>query len=392
MFAVAPRANAQQPDGGEVYAAAGRVSFGAEVSVVGGRRDDDAFFNYTDYRRNTLRMSRLRVMGEWRVATRLAFVGEARTENADSVGVPALYVRWRPFDAHDISVQAGRVPPVIGAFPRRAYGHDNLVIGAPLAYQYLTSLRPDAVPATVDELLTMRARGWQPSYTVGATHLRPGLPLASGLRWDTGVEVSWRRAPVQLAFALTRAAPSRALAFDDRSAGPGWSARVASVTPAGPVIGVSAASGPWLEPALAMTAGGASARSAQRLFGLDAEYGRGPWLARGEWIRTIFTLPLAGPATDSSSLGAWSGYVEGRYRLAPRWQLAARAETLRFADVTDSAARVQTWDADVHRVEGAFTFRLLRQAQIKAAWQHDWRRGGRVRTRGFPAVEFLCWF
>jgi len=36
---------------------------------------------------------------------------------------------------------------VIGAFARQAYGRDNLVIGTPLAYQYLTSLRPDALPA-----------------------------------------------------------------------------------------------------------------------------------------------------------------------------------------------------------------------------------------------------
>src|SRR5437660_527842 len=57
-------------------------------------------------------------------------------------------------------IQLGRVPPTFGAFPRRAYSTDNPFIGYPLAYQYLTSLRADALPANADELLQMRARGW----------------------------------------------------------------------------------------------------------------------------------------------------------------------------------------------------------------------------------------
>ena len=52
------------------------------------------------------------------------------------------------------------MPPTFGAFARRTYATDNPLIGYPLAYQYLTSLRPDALPANADELLRMRGRGW----------------------------------------------------------------------------------------------------------------------------------------------------------------------------------------------------------------------------------------
>ena len=118
-------------------------------------------------------------MGEWRVAQRFSILGEARSENGDGVEVPAFYGRWQPWARHDLTVQAGGIPPVIGAFPRRAYGRDNVVIGSPLAYQYLTSLRPDALPATVDDLLRMRGRGWQPSYPIGSTGGRPGCARSS---------------------------------------------------------------------------------------------------------------------------------------------------------------------------------------------------------------------
>ena len=79
----------------------------------------------------------------------------------------ALYLRIRPWTTRDFDIQVGRVPPTFGAFARRTYANDNPLIGYPLAYQYLTSLRPDAVPANADELLRMRGRGWLSNYSLG---------------------------------------------------------------------------------------------------------------------------------------------------------------------------------------------------------------------------------
>ena len=83
-----------------------------------------------------------------------------------------------------------------GAFRRRSarshggeYGAGNPLIGYPLAYQYLTAVRPDALPASTDDVLRMRARGWRPSYPIGSLEVAPGLPLMTAFRWDTGVQV-----------------------------------------------------------------------------------------------------------------------------------------------------------------------------------------------------------
>lgn len=138
-----------------------RLAAGGEVTAILGPADKDAFFNYTDYDQNALRVARLRLFGEWRaVADRVSVVGELRTENGTDLDAPALYLRWRPAASTRLWIQAGRIPPVIGAFARRAYGRDNAVLGLPLIYQYLTSLRPDALPRTPDDLLRMRGRGW----------------------------------------------------------------------------------------------------------------------------------------------------------------------------------------------------------------------------------------
>src|SRR4029079_3492019 len=85
-----------------------------------------------------------------------------------------------------------------GSFSRQVYGKDNPLIGYPLAYQYLTSLRADALPANVDELLRMRGAGCLSSYSIGNTVPARGVPLTSSLTWDTGVQVTsgWKASDV----------------------------------------------------------------------------------------------------------------------------------------------------------------------------------------------------
>ena len=58
----------------------------------------------------------------------------------------ALYVRVRPWTRGAFDIQVGRIPPTFGAFPRRSYEAENPLIGYPLAYQYLTSLRAGRGP------------------------------------------------------------------------------------------------------------------------------------------------------------------------------------------------------------------------------------------------------
>ena len=204
MLTLLPRAlSAQTLPAGPATAFDGRLAAGAEVVATIGDRDESAFFNYTDYEHNVLRMFRVALSGSWRPFERLAFVGEVQSEDLTEVRPYAAYVRIRPIRSVPLDIQAGRIPPVFGSFGRRAYNVNNPVIGYPLAYQYLTSLRPDAIPATHDDLLCMRARGWLATYPVGSPDPAPGIPLISAFRWDTGVQAHWRHDIVEVAGAVT---------------------------------------------------------------------------------------------------------------------------------------------------------------------------------------------
>ncbi|HEY7285563.1 MAG TPA: hypothetical protein VH497_08980, partial [Vicinamibacterales bacterium] len=196
-------ASAQTLPAGPVELAGGTVRVTGNVSVAVGSHDEIAFFNYTDYEHNALRLFRVSFAGTWQPTSRLAVLTEFRSEDLERVRTYALYLRARPWKSIPLDVQVGRIPPVFGAFARRSYATDNPLIGYPLAYQYLTSLRPDSIPASADDLLLMRARGWQASYPVGSPVPAPGVPLFSAFRWDTGVEAHVDTTHVEGAFAVT---------------------------------------------------------------------------------------------------------------------------------------------------------------------------------------------
>ena len=111
FLTLATAAGAQGREGGYGWPAAG-LSVAGDLSAVIGPIDHDAFFNYTDYEQDALRLARLRFVAEWRPRERLSFVAELRSESGDALDAAAWYVRWEPFgDA--LRIQAGRIPPVM---------------------------------------------------------------------------------------------------------------------------------------------------------------------------------------------------------------------------------------------------------------------------------------
>lgn len=386
--AAAPAAGQQLP-AGPARAFDGKLVAGAEVTGTLAESDESAYFNYTDYEHNALRMLRLALTAAWKPSDRLAFVAEVRSEDFADVRPYAAYVRVRPFRNRAFDIQAGRIPPAFGAFSRRAYGTDNLLIGFPLAYQYLTSLRSDAVPDSTEDLVRMRARGWRSSFRVGSFEQGPGLPLVSAFRWDVGIQASWNGGPVEVAGAVTTGTLSNPR-FDDDNNGKQISGRVAVRPVVGLIIGASAARGAWLSDSV--TAVLPDHDYSQRAFGTDVEYSRDHWLVRGELIWSAWDLPYLGPSLTPGAVSARASWIEGRYRLTPRLFVAARADRLAFSKVADAQMRDVVWEAQVDRAEAAAGFYFQRNLVGRLAVQHNTRAAGRVRNRTYIAGQVTYWF
>jgi len=383
---------AQMLPAGPVEIARGTITVAGDVTATFGEKDQTAFFNFTDYENNALRMFRVSLSGMWRPSTRFAIVSEIRSENLQRVIPYALYARVRPWKDRAFDLQVGRIPPVFGAFARRSYGNDNPLIGYPLAYQYLTSIRPDAIPKNADDLLFMRARGWRATYPVGSLEPGPGVPLISAYRWDTGVEAHATVRMFDLSGAVTVGTLSYPLVTDNND-GRQFSGRVSATPLVGLVLGVSGARGAFLEGALAREYG--SGRFPQDAVGADAEYSRGYWMVRGEAIWNHVHLPVIAAPYITDPVSARSGFVETRYRFTPRWFAAARLDSLRFSDVTGVRffnGQPTPWDAPVTRVEAGGGFYLQRNLIARAVVQRNWRDAGRVPNKTYVSGQLSYWF
>ena len=379
--------------------AAGRqpkpITFGVEA-VASIATDDPGYFNDTSYGRSAMRLARVRLDVALRLGGRASILAEGRADNGEGVTVAALYLRLRPFPEHSFDVQAGRIPPVFGAVARRTYGVDNPLIGTPLVYQYLTSLRSNSLPASADDLLGMRGRGWRTRYTIGSTAWDRGLPVIAGDRWDTGVEVRIGREPVSVTAALTQGTLSDPVVRDDND-GKQLSGRV-EVRPAlGLILGASLSRGEYVsrEAGRVLTAAPLGQSYRQEAAGFDLEYSRGYWLLRSETVVSRWDIPQVQRPLLTDRLGSWGTFIEARYKIRPGLYTAARGDHVGFSRISGTlyGGLPTTWDAPVTRAEVGAGYSFRRNLLLKIAVQRNWRTGVAFGARESVAgAQVLFWF
>ena len=396
LACAAQLAQAQRLPSEPIALADGRVTVSGDVTAGYGR-EDPGFFNYTDYEHSALRMFRVDVAAAVKAGPHFTVLGEIRTENLGAVQPYALFLRIRPWTTRDFDIQVGRVPPTFGAFARRTYANDNPLIGYPLGYQYLTTLRPDALPASADELLAKRGGGWLVHYTLGNPSFDPGVPLVSAFRWDTGVQAHATVGILSAAAAVTSGTLSNPL-FTDDNHGRQIATRVELRPVVGLILGTSFARGPFVSQSAAEAAvGDANGPDfTQTAWGADTEYSRDHYLLRFEAIVSRWVLPnepaRAPLVTLQMPLTAVSLSTEGRYKLRPDFYLAARYDRLGFSDETATVGTLP-WDAVVNRVEVGGGYSIQRNLLLKASFQYDHREGGRLQSLAYlPAVQLVFWF
>jgi hypothetical protein len=392
-LAAGSRAGAQAYSAPPATGAGDRITISGQVAAAVAS-NDPGYFDYSSYSDELLRRVQFDLSAAFRVTSRVSFIGDLRVEGASSGGSwhlrpYAAFARFRPWPRRAFDVQAGIVPPVFGSFSRRAYSRNDPLIGFPLAYQYLTSLRADAVPASADDLLAMRGRGWRPSYGAEYAANVPGLPVIDGLHNQVGVEAHVGEGQMVEA--------SAAVTSGSLSVPTGGSARVGrqvsgriSVRPViGLVLGLSGSRGVFLARSIIDEYGSSS--GVQSAVGFDAEYSRGHWLVRTEGVVSRWTLPPIAAPYITSPLVAFGISVEGRYRLRPGLDVAARVDHLGFSEISGTSATA-AWDAPVRRLELGLAYSPIRRLTAKVAWQENWRDTAFTPREGVLAAQVIVWF
>ena len=384
----AAQPSAETPRGG----VADRVSVGGELTATVGSTDP-GFFNYATYGYDPLRNVRVVLDASVRASRQVEVLAQLRTDGMSHARLTALYLRVRPWQAREIDVQAGRVPTTFGLLGRSGYGTENPLVGRPLAYGYLTSLRRDALPATTADLLRMRGRGWLTNFPVGNLAPERGLPIVDGDNWDTGVQARIARGPVEWVGAVTQGSLGSPRLHDDND-GRALASRLVVRPLAAVAVGASVSRGAFLSHSLASALGTDVTLDTfrQTAAGLDAQVAAGRWQVRGEIIRSAWTLPSQSDAALEGGVRAVAGWLEGRVRLLPGFDVAARAEHMAFSDISTTAG-AQPWESPVSRVEVGLAATPFRHVRLKLATQRNRRPlGGRVRHDTLFAAQVGVWF
>ena len=397
LVCLAGTADAQVLPSEPIAFADGRVTVGGDIAATIGP-DDPGFFNYTDYHHSALRLLRIDVSAAVKAGPHFAFLGEIRTENLGQVRPYAAYARIRPWTSRNFDIQAGIVPPTFGAFARRTYANDNPLVGYPLGYQYMTTMRADALAANVDELLAKRSQGWGLRWSVGSRTFDGGVALVSAFRWDTGVQVHASSASgvVQGTIAVTVGTVSNPR-FDDDNDGPQVVGRVELRPASGLVVGASLARGAFIADDAARAALGAVSnpddwRYTQSAWGSDVEYSRDHYVLRYEVIGSGWRVPRVETPMLPKTLGSLSNSIEGRYKMRPGLYAAARWDWLGFSEVVGTK-ETAPWDAPVKRLEVGVGYSLQRNLLLKLSYQLNRRDGGKLeKFENFPAAQLVFWF
>ncbi len=194
--------------------------------------------------------------------------------------------------------------------------------------------------------------------------------------------------------AVTAGTVSNPLFLDDND-GRQVAGRVELRPVAGLVIGTSVSRGPFVARDRRTAARSATATTAsftQTAWGGDAEFSRGYYLLRVETIVSDWRLPIVQSPPLDLPLRSVSTSVEGRYKVAPGFYVAARVDHLGFSDLVGTLV-TEPWDAPVTRLEAGGGYSLQRNLLLKMTYQHDQRDGGPLaRVANLVATQLVFWF
>lgn len=306
----------------------------------------------------------LRVFGEDQVNERLQVYLQVVLRDATSSYVDGAYVIFTPSPARDLHVLAGKVPWAVGTYAPRTYSNRNPLVGAPLMYQYHSTLVWYEVVPGADALLATSGAGQYGVNYFGYQEGR-GMTLVDDSYWDVGVTLVGSSRPLEYAVGVVAGTPGWGSTSQEENSGKSVLGRIGLAPLPGVRFGLSGSYGPYLiEPLNPLLPPGRVVEDYnQKLAMADVELVAGHVEARVEGARNVWETPTVG------DLNVSSGYLEVKYSLSFGAFLAGRWDAMRFGKIADSTGARRPWDSNVSRLETGIGYRFSRDALAKVVYQ-----------------------
>jgi hypothetical protein len=306
----------------------------------------------------------LRLFGETQANDKLQVFMQVVMRDATTPYVDGAYALFTPSPARDLHLLAGKVPWPIGTWAPRTYSNKNPLIGAPLMYQYHSTLLWYEVVPSADALLATSGSG---QYGVNYFGYREGrgMTLVDDSYWDVGATLVGSERPFEYALGVGTGTPGWGTTSQEENGGKSLLGRVGLAPLPGVRFGVSAAYGQYLIERLEsrLPPGARIGDFHQKLALADLELLYGHAELRAEGAHNVWETPTVG------DLRVRSGYAELKYALPFGAFVAGRYDVMRFGRILDSGGQLRPWDSDLSRIETGVGYRFSRDALAKLVYQ-----------------------
>ena len=323
--------------------------------------------NLTYYGENIMKLLRISLLFNFRASDRVGLYVNVTSENLSTPHLYGAFVRLAPLTENKLWIQAGKIPQPFGAFPERWYPFANPLIGDPFMYSYVTSLRPDNIPAGPDDLLSQRGNGLSPQFRGGGNAAGfTGVPMIEIFKWAAGGVSYGSVGPFEWLAGATSGTLSNPGGVDEGDGAQLIGRARYRPSPAFNA-GISAASGRWLDDVVEDSLGDQALGSFKQTgIGGDFNYARGHLILYGEAAWSRWDVPKIADPVD-----ALSAFLESRYRLLPGLYLAGRLDRLTFSDITSSSGQSEPWEFPVTRIEIGTGYSWERHVILKVVGQFN---------------------
>jgi len=284
-------------------------------------------------------------------------------------------VRLTPGDHPGFNLQVGKFATVVGNWVQRHDSWTNPFVTAPLPYENLTGIWDAvAVPASTTLLQWAHVRP-QPSANGDESEKYVRLPIIWGPSYATGLALFGRSGTFEYAAEVKNAAlASRPDAWDVSRIqwqNPTFSGRLGYRPDTRWNLGLSASTGPYLQPEAQPTIPSGHSRSDYRQTVLGQDLGFA-WHHCQLWTE-VYAARFAIPRVGNADTLAY--YAEARYKFTPRWFGALRWNQQFFGRVTDASGEAVRWGRDLGRLDAAAGCRLSAHTQFKLQFSLQQERG-----------------
>jgi len=309
-------------------------------------------------------------------------------------------------------VTAGKMGTGMGQWSRRYVEWENPMVNAPLAYEWLTTATSNGAGAYSSSVTAIPIVnpfgviiGYKYIYSnqggAGAflnrrnvvSNRSTWLPIIWGPAYTSGARVDGTVEQFDYVFEIKNHAPSSSPADWNPwnhfyATGLNYAGRLGWRPTMEWNLGVSASTGPYLNPdAEGMTGGNSWYNYNQNVIGMDASWAQGPLQLWGEGWWSSFDIP-GGVGTVS----LWSYFLESKWKFATGWWLSTRWNQQIYGEIANPSGGYTPWGNDVWRVDACLGYSINRMVTLKMQYSYTGESGSLQQGQHLGDVQVVFAF